>query len=55
MEYCIVIKSIWTGSKRIYPIIYGSQEEATNAIPTLPFSSRNNEFVVKEFVDLTIV
>jgi len=46
--YCILITCIWTGSKKLFSVIYESETEAVNAINSLPYSSKNNTFEVKE-------
>lgn len=44
--YCIVIISIWTGNKHIYPVLYATFEEANKL--NIPYSSRNNKFEIKQ-------
>ncbi len=46
--YCIVITSIWTGNKHIYPVIYNTWEQAAENMPSIPYSNRNNTFLIKE-------
>jgi len=49
-RFCIMIKCIYSGSEKLYPVIYYSELEAKSAIDGLPYSKIHNEITIKPII-----